>query len=68
MVSIESQACYITRPALPMDALEKRDDGSLAIQSPPDPRTGAMILVFDSLEWILGINAAYVLSFVMFRV
>jgi hypothetical protein len=35
-----------------MDALVKRDDGALAIETPPDPRTGADMLVFDPLEWI----------------
>jgi hypothetical protein len=50
--SLESQARYITRPALAMDALEKRDDGTLAMQTPPDLRTGADRVVFDPLEWI----------------
>ena len=50
--SLESQARYITRPALAMDALQKRDDGTLAMQTPPDPRTGAAMVVFDPLEWI----------------
>jgi hypothetical protein len=55
--SLESQARYITRPALAMDALEKRDDGTLAMQTPPDPRTGADRVVFDPLEWIQNITA-----------
>jgi len=50
--SLESQARYITRPSLAMDALEKRDDGTLAMQTPPDPRTGADGVAFDLLEWI----------------
>jgi hypothetical protein len=55
--SLESQARYVTRPALAMDALQKRDDGTLAMQTPPDPRTGAAIVVFDPLEWIHRITA-----------
>jgi hypothetical protein len=39
LTSLESQARYITRPALAMDALHKLDDGSLALETPPDPRT-----------------------------
>jgi hypothetical protein len=55
--SLESQARYITRPSLAMDALEKRDDGTLAMQTPPDPRTGADRVAFDLLEWIHRITA-----------
>jgi hypothetical protein len=55
--SLESQARYITRPALAMDALEKRQDGTLAMQTPPDPRTGATLLALDPLEWIHRITA-----------
>jgi hypothetical protein len=35
-----------------MDALEKRDDGTLAMHTPPDARTGAEMVVFNPLEWI----------------
>ena len=55
--SLESQARYITRPALAMDVLEKKDDGTLAMQTPPDPRTGTDWVVFDPLEWIHRITA-----------
>ena len=55
--SLESQARYITRPALAMDALQKLDDGRLALETPPDPRTGATILSLDPLEWIHRITA-----------
>jgi hypothetical protein len=34
--SIESQSRYITRPAPAMDALEKLDDGTLSLKTPPD--------------------------------
>jgi hypothetical protein len=52
LASLESQARYITRPALAMDALQKLDDGNLALDTPPDPRTGATLLALDPLEWI----------------
>jgi hypothetical protein len=54
---LEYQARYITRPSLAMDALRKRDDGTLAMQTPPDPRTGAGYAVFDPLEWIHRITS-----------
>jgi len=54
---LESQARYISRPALAMDALQKRQDGTLAMQTPPDPRTGAILLALDPLEWIQRITA-----------
>jgi hypothetical protein len=52
LTSLESQARYITRLALAMDALQKLDDGNLALETPPDPRTGATLLALDPLEWI----------------
>ena len=55
--SLESQARYITRPVLSMDALEKHPDGSLTLQTPPDPRTGASSMTLDPLEWIHRIVA-----------
>jgi hypothetical protein len=55
--SLESQARYITRPALGMDALHKLDDGRLALGTPPDPKTGATAIVLDPLEWIHRIAA-----------
>jgi len=55
--SLESQARYITRPALSMDALKKQPDGTLTLQTPPDPRTGATSITLDPLEWIHRITA-----------
>jgi hypothetical protein len=55
--SLGSQARYITRPALGMDALHKLDDGRLALETPPDPKTGATSIVLDPLEWIHRITA-----------
>ncbi len=52
IVSLEARARYITRPALAMDALAKLDDGRLALETPPDPRTGATSIELDPIEWI----------------
>jgi len=57
IASLESQARYIARPALGMDALHKLDDGNLALETPPDPKTGATLIVLDPLEWIHRITA-----------
>jgi len=48
LASLESQSRYITRPALAMDALEKLDDGTLSLETPPDPRTGATRVVLNA--------------------
>jgi len=56
LASLESQGRYITRPALAMDALRKLEDGYLALETPPDPRTGATLLVLDPHEWIHRIS------------
>jgi hypothetical protein len=50
--SLESQARYITRPALAMDAPTVQPDATLTVQTPPDPRTAATSLALDPLEWI----------------
>ena len=55
--SIESQARYITRPVLAMDALKKLDDGKLILETPPDTRTGATSMTLDPLEWIHRITS-----------
>jgi hypothetical protein len=55
--SLESQGRYITRPAMAMEALEQLEDGKLAPENPPDPRTGATRLVLDPLEWIHRITS-----------
>jgi hypothetical protein len=57
IASLESQARYITRPALAMDALHKLDNGNLVLETPPDPRTGATSVVLDPLEWIHRITS-----------
>jgi hypothetical protein len=55
--SLESQARYIARPAMAMEALQQRPDGTLAMETAPDPRSGATLLVLDALEWIHRIVA-----------
>jgi hypothetical protein len=35
-----------------MDALQQRPDGTLAMETPPDPRSGATRVVLDPLQWI----------------
>jgi hypothetical protein len=55
--SRESQARYIARPPMTMDALQKRPDQTLGLETPPDPRTGATMLVLDPLKWIHRITA-----------
>jgi hypothetical protein len=55
--SLESQARYITRPVLAMDALQKLDDGRLVMEPPPDPRTVATSIALDPLEWIHRITS-----------
>ena len=44
LASLECQGRYITRPALAMNALRKLEDGPLALETPPDPRTIDRIL------------------------
>jgi hypothetical protein len=57
IASLESQARYIIRPVLAMDGLQKLDDGSLVLKTPPDLRTGATSIELDSLEWIHRITS-----------
>jgi hypothetical protein len=57
VASLESQARYITRPVLAMDALENLNDGNLVLETPPDPRTGATSIELDPIEWIHRITS-----------
>ena len=57
LASLECQGRYITRPALAMNALRKVEGGTLSLETPPDPRTGATRVVLDPLEWIHRISA-----------
>jgi hypothetical protein len=54
---LERLARYITRPALAVDSIRRRDDGSLEVRTPPDPRTGATVRTFDPLDWIDAVTA-----------
>ena len=40
-----------------MDALHRLDDGSLVLETPPDPKTGATSIELDPLEWIHRITS-----------
>jgi hypothetical protein len=56
-ITLEQQARYISRPAVAMDALQKQQDGAIAMQTEPDPKTGATVILLDPLEWIHRISA-----------
>jgi len=45
------------RAVLAMDALEKQADGRLAMETPPDPKTGATSMEMDPLAWIHRITS-----------
>jgi hypothetical protein len=57
IAALESQARYITRPAVAMDSLQKLDDANPILETPPDPRTGATSIELDPLEWIHRITS-----------
>jgi hypothetical protein len=57
IVSLESQARYITHHVLAMAALEKLDNSKLILETPPDPRTGATSIELDLFEWIHRITS-----------
>jgi hypothetical protein len=57
IASIESQARYITRPALALDAMRKLDSGSLVVETPPDSQTGATSMELDPLQWFHRITS-----------
>ena len=40
-----------------MDALQRLDDGSLVVETPPDTKTGATSMTLDPLEWIHRITS-----------
>jgi hypothetical protein len=40
-----------------MDALEQRRDGAFAMETAPEPRSGATVVVPDPLEWIHRLTA-----------
>jgi hypothetical protein len=43
------------RPRPGHDALRTLDDDNLALETPPDPRTGATLVILDPPEWIYRI-------------
>jgi hypothetical protein len=57
MESLESQARYISRPVLAMDALRELDSGNLILDTPPDPKSGVTSIALDPLDWIHRITS-----------
>ena len=53
---LERLARYITRPPLPADSI-RRHDGLIELTTPPDPRTGSTLRLFDPLDWIHAVTA-----------
>jgi Putative transposase/Transposase zinc-binding domain len=54
---LDRLARYITRPPLAADSIRRRHDGMLEIATPPDPRTGSTLRLFDPLDWIHAVTA-----------
>jgi hypothetical protein len=54
---LERLARYVTRPPLAADSIRRTNNGMLEITTPPDPRTGATVRLFDPLDWIHAITA-----------
>ena len=48
VAALESQSRYITRHALALDALQKLDDGRLAMATPMNPRTPRVEALFQN--------------------
>jgi ribosomal protein S27E len=49
---LEHMARYAVRPPVAVDRVNVSSDGRVLLSIPPDPRTGATLLVLDPLEWI----------------
>jgi hypothetical protein len=49
-------ARYAVRAPVAMDRLSVADDGRILLAIPPDPKTGATLLVLDPLEWVRRIT------------
>jgi hypothetical protein len=49
---LERLGRYVTRPALPTDAVKLRDDGRVEITTKPDPKTGSKSLELDPLDFV----------------
>ncbi len=54
---LERLARYVTRPPLAADSIRRTNNGMLEITTPPDPRTGATVRLFDPLDWIHAVTA-----------
>src|SRR5437899_12263532 len=54
---VERGARYIARPAVATGSLRRQQDGSLQIDTPPDPRNGGTARTLDPLDWIHPVTA-----------
>ena len=54
---LERVARCISRPALAIDSIRRREDRTVSRSNAPDPRTGATVRIFDPLEWIHAVTA-----------
>ena len=49
---LERLARYATRTTLAVGAVREQGDGRIAVDTPPDPRTGATVKVLDRLDFV----------------
>ena len=49
---IEALGRYATRVPLAQGSVRLRQDGRVEVETPPDPRTGATVLVLDALDLV----------------
>jgi len=49
---LERLVRYATRVALAVGAVRERADGRIEVETPPDPRTGARVRIFDRLDFV----------------
>ena len=49
---IEALGRYATRVPLAQGSVRLREDGRVEVETPPDPRTGATVLVLDALDFV----------------
>jgi hypothetical protein len=43
---------YMVRPPVSADRVHESPDGRVLLEIPPDPKTGATVLVLDAMEWL----------------
>jgi len=49
-------ARYAVRAPVAIDRVSSTDAGQVLLEIPPDPKTGATVLVLDPLEWVRRIT------------